>query len=145
MPSLSEALDFVNVQDILLQAWNLTQANNVEYGGLIIHDPATNTYTATRRTDNQNSSIILTRPADIAAATAGGREIIADYHCHPDNGVASGRPSDADITNGRGLRYKRIVFTRDTYHLYPQDLYRKALPCPSPANFPAETCMWRVT
>ena len=146
MPSLAEALNNVQVQNILLQSWNRTQQHNVEWGGLIIYDPAGQSYTATSRTDNQNSSIVLTNPADLQNARANGRQIVADYHCHPGtvNNVAAGRPSDADITNGRGLSYARIVLTYDTNHEYGPEIYRKALPGPSPSNFPANTCVWKL-
>jgi hypothetical protein len=141
--SLAVALENIGVINPLRQAWANTHQNNVEWGGWILE--RNGLYSARIKTDGQQSSIFLTRKEqDTDPLKNAGYTILADFHCHPGAGVASTRPSDADITQGLLLPYARLVFTYDSNHLYGNDLYRRALPRPTPDGFPDGAIMWQL-
>ena len=146
MVSLNEALESNNVRSPILQAWNFTQRSNVEWGGWIYHVP--NGYSASIKTDNQNSSIVLTNPNDLVRL--GNAVILSDFHCHPGNNPASCRPSDQDIRGARFVEYDRLVFTYISSTVYPDELYRRALARPPPFDFRderdriIEVAMWMI-
>lgn len=141
---LGKALEEPNVVHSLVQAWRSTVANNVEYGGWIYRNDAMggqNKYSVRTKTDNQNSSIVLTNTNDLAWFRQRNCVILADFHCHPGNQVSAGKPSQADISGARGLTYTRLVFTPDTDHVY--DI--RPLAAPTPKGFPDGAIMWIIT
>ncbi len=143
MSELSNALALATVVHSLTQAWNNTQQNNVEYGGWIYRNDAVNAtvkYSVRTKTDNQQSSIVLTNVADINWFTQRNYTIVADFHCHPGTAVASGRPSQADIDGAKFLTYGRVVFTPDTDHVF--DI--RPIPAPTPDGFPDGAIMWII-
>lgn len=148
MVSLNEALESVNVRSSILQAWNNTQRENVEWGGWIYHIPNDGRYGINLKTDRQNSSIVLTNRNDLDRLSEA--RILADFHCHPGPTPASCRPSDADIRGAKFLEYDRLVFTYSSSTVYPDDLYRKALARATPFDFRnerneiIEAVMWMI-
>ena len=142
-PTSSEALENRDVVQGLITAWNNTQSQAVEWGGWIFRDDSitgARKYGIKLKTDRQESAIILTLPRDIAALADVGKVIVADFHCHPGDNNASGRPSDADISGAVALSYGRIVFTYDRNRVYNI----RALPAPTPDGFPDGAVMWMV-
>jgi hypothetical protein len=147
MVSLNEALESVNVRNSILQAWNSTQQENVEWGGWIYYG-ANMKYGIKTKTDGQNSSIVLTNHNDLERLRE--TRILADFHCHPGPTPASCRPSEADIRGARFLEYDRLVFTCTSRTVYPDELYRRALARPPPFDFRngenkiIEVVMWMI-
>ncbi len=144
---LAAALKSANVCNSIKQAWLETQRTGVEYGGWIFEIGATDTYTVAMAPHGGANSIVLTGPV-LTAATKANYKVMADFHCHPFTAaplVASGRPSDADISNAKGLPYGRLVFTPDANHLYGNEVYRKADPRPVPADLKLDdVVMWQI-
>lgn len=143
MASLSEALETHNVVAALADAWNKTQADRVEYGGWIYLNNSTEKYCVKQTTDNQQSAIILTREADLNWFATRGHTIISDFHCHPNYGHPSGKPSNPDIS-GASKEYHRLVFTLDTNTVYDDRIYNKAYARPTPDGFPDGAIMWQI-
>jgi len=148
MVSLGEALESANIRSSILQAWNNTQQQMVEWGGWIYHLPKSGRYGINLKTDRQNSSIVLTNRNDLDRLREA--RILADFHCHPGNDPAGCRPSDGDISGARFLEYDRLVFTYISSTVYPDELYRRALQRPPPFDFRddhdriIEVAMWMI-
>ncbi len=96
-----------HVRDGIIGAWDKTQAESCEYGGWIYFSEASGEY-RTKEKKGQATGIILTPVPDHKDA---GYVIVADWHCHPDNGVPGARPSDQDIANAKSKDYLMLVVT----------------------------------
>lgn len=138
--SLDKALQNNDVVNSLIQAWVKTHKFGHEYGGWIFKTKG-GKYTTQQKTDNQSSSITLTKEKDLLNFKGKGYIILAQFHCHPGKFPTYTRPSDGDMKNAEGLKYPSIVFTYKSscdYSKYKLKCIQK--PCPN--GFPNDAVMW---